>query len=309
MPSRPQITMKKMDMHVHSCFSVEKIPGVKGVTFSPRETPDEIYARAKARGMDFVTITDHDTIAGCLDLLSRRPQLTDFVVGEEVSTQLPSSGLTVHINVYGHNEEQHRELQRRRPDAFEVVRYCREQGLFCAWNHPFYRENLSTIEEREFMELVRLVDVLEVRNGGRMQVLNVLAEELAVREGKAMQGGSDTHTGNVGSVYTAVPCHDVASFFAGILAGRSRIVGHHSTPRTFMLHNYLVGRQRVIEEHLRRARGAAETLRVLMLGALSLALTPWIVRRHFKGQEEMARLALDRLGTLNHVETWVLDAA
>ena len=73
---------KKMDMHVHSCFSVEAIPGVKGVTFSPRETPEEIYERAKARGMDFVTITDHDTIDGCLDLLARRPDLArPFLAG------------------------------------------------------------------------------------------------------------------------------------------------------------------------------------------------------------------------------------
>ncbi len=301
--------LMKMDMHVHSCFSVEQIPGVKGVTFSPRETPDEIYARAKGRGMDYVTITDHDTIAGCLDLLSRRGDLSDFIIGEEVSTQLPHSRLTVHINVYGHNEEQHRELQRRRPDAFEVVRYCREQGLYCAWNHPFYRENLSTIEEPEFMELVKQVDVLEVRNGGRMQLLNVLAEELAVREGKGMQGGSDTHTGNVGSVYTAVPCHDLASFFAGIRAGNSRIVGHHSTPRTFLLHNYLVGRRQVLDQHWRLATGATQTMRVLWLGALSLALSPWIVRNHFRGQVEMARLALNRLGILHHVEEWVLDVA
>lgn len=303
------MAFKKMDMHVHSCFSVEPIPAVKGVTFSPRETPEEIYDRAKARGMDFVTITDHDTIAGCLDLLSRRPDLDDFVVGEEVSTQLPVSGLTVHINVYGHNEAQHAELQRRHRNAFEVVTYCRQEGLFCAWNHPFYRENLSVIEEREFMELVRLVDVLEVRNGGRMQVLNVLSEELAVREGKAMQGGSDTHTGNVGAVYTAVACDDLPSFFAGILAGHSRLVGNHSTPRTFLLHNYLVGRRRVLEEHWRLAQGMSQAARILMLGVLSLALTPWIVRKHFKGQMEMARLALDRLGTLNRVEEWVLDAA
>ncbi len=299
----------KMDMHVHSCYSIEPIPGVKGMTFSPQETPDELYARAKARGMDFVTITDHDTIDGCLDLLSRRGNLPDFVIGEEVSTQLPDSRLTVHINVYGHNLAQHQELQRLRPNAFDVVRYCRTQGLFCVWNHPFYRENLSTIEEREFMGLVQEVDVLEVRNGGRMQVLNVLAEELAVREGKAMQGGSDTHTGNVGSVYTAVPCRDLPSFFAGIRAGHARIVGHHSTPRTFMMHNYLVGRRRTIERHLRLANGAAQVLRVRWLGALSLALSPWIVRRHFRGQVEMARLALERLGIFERVESWVLDAA
>ena len=74
-------------MHVHSCFSTETIPGVEGVFFSPRETPEEIYRRAKAAGMDFVTITDHDTIDGCLDFVARNPGARDFVVGEEVSRQ------------------------------------------------------------------------------------------------------------------------------------------------------------------------------------------------------------------------------
>lgn len=300
---------KSMDMHVHSCFSSEEIPGVRGVTFSPRETPDEIYARAKERGMDFVTITDHDTIAGCLDFLANHPGVDDFVVGEEVSTQLPESELTVHINVYGHDAVQHAELQRRRGDAFEVARYCREQGLFFVWNHPFYRENLSTIEEQEFMRLVDEVDVLEVRNGGRMQTLNVLAEEVAVRKGKAMQGGSDTHTGNVGAVYTAVPCEDLAGFFAGILGRTSRIVGRHSTPRTFLLHNYLIGRRTVIEHHLRAAASVSERLRLRALGALSYALSPWIVRKHFRGQVEMARIAIENLALLGDVPDQVLEAA
>ena len=33
--------------------------------------PEEVYALAKRRGMDFVTITDHDTIAGALEIADR----------------------------------------------------------------------------------------------------------------------------------------------------------------------------------------------------------------------------------------------
>jgi len=303
------MSWKKMDMHVHSCFSVEPVPGVVGVSFQPKETPEELYHRAKARGMDFVTITDHDTIDGCLDFLERHPEVTDFVVGEEVSTQLPKSGLTVHINVYGHNQEQHRELQARRESAFDVVAYCRSQKLFFAWNHPFYRENMSTIQEEEFMALLAQVPVLEVRNGGRMQLLNVLAEELAVRHAKGMQGGSDTHTGHIGSVYTAAPCNTLAGFFAAIRTGRSRVVGSHSTPRTFLLHNYLVGRRHVIREHLRKASSFSERTRLRLLAALSLVLSPWIVRRHFRGQLEMAHIALASLGVFRSVFPPVLEAA
>jgi predicted metal-dependent phosphoesterase TrpH len=300
---------RTMDMHVHSCFSKEEVPGVRDVTFSPRETPEELYALAKQRGMDFVTITDHDTVDGCLDFLARHPGAADFVVGEEVSTQLPSSGLTVHVNVYGLDREQHDELQRRRADAFAVAAYCRAQRLFHVWNHPFYRENLSSIEESEFMRLVALVPVLEVRNGGRMQVLNVLAEELAVREGKAVQGGSDTHTGNVGSVYTAVPCADLDGFFAGILARRSRVVGNHSTRRDFLRHNFSVGRVHVVASNLTRMPTLAGRTRVRAIGALAWLLTPWIVRRHFRGQTEMARIAMASLRLFGSLPPTLLDAA
>ena len=297
-----------MDMHVHSCFSVETIPGLPGFIFSPRETPDELYERAKARGMDFVTLTDHDTIDGCLDFLARHPEVVDFVVGEEVSTQLPVSGLTVHINVYGIDPDDHRELQARRSDAFDVARYCLDRKIFFVWNHPFYRENLSGIEREEFMRLVELVPVLETRNGGRMQMLNVMAEELAVRESKGMQGGSDTHTGNIGSVYTAVPCEDPRGFFEGILARESRVVGQHSTRRNFLRQNLLAGHRHTVDLNCRRSRGAIGRARVRTLGFLALALSPIVVRRHFREQMRMGRLALESLPRLAHVPQSLLDA-
>jgi len=42
--------------------------------------PREAYLRAKARGMDLVTFTDHDTIDGCRELLSAEGDLPDFLI-------------------------------------------------------------------------------------------------------------------------------------------------------------------------------------------------------------------------------------
>ena len=65
----------RADLHVHSWHS--------GFTRSMRvfrsrdcySAPDEIYRAAKARGMDVVTITDHDSLDGCLEFLARHPDV------------------------------------------------------------------------------------------------------------------------------------------------------------------------------------------------------------------------------------------
>ena len=59
--------------------------------------PDAVYAAAKARGMDLVAITDHDTIDGALELLDHQPGAEDIIVGEEVSCRFPDVDLQVHI--------------------------------------------------------------------------------------------------------------------------------------------------------------------------------------------------------------------
>ena len=42
--------------------------------------------------MDLVAITDHDSIDGGLELLSRAPDGRDVILGEEVSCWLPVDG-------------------------------------------------------------------------------------------------------------------------------------------------------------------------------------------------------------------------
>ena len=56
----------RADLHCHSTASQVSKLGVQRRAGLPEcgTPPEEVYALAKRRGMDFVTITDHDTIDG-----------------------------------------------------------------------------------------------------------------------------------------------------------------------------------------------------------------------------------------------------
>ena len=56
---------KKADLHCHSVYSTFKYFRIAN-TRDSYNRPEEVYRLAKERGMDFVTITDHDSIDGCL---------------------------------------------------------------------------------------------------------------------------------------------------------------------------------------------------------------------------------------------------
>src|SRR4029077_13181177 len=89
-------------------------------------------AALKQKGMDLVTLTDHDSIEGA-EILRRHP---DFFVSEEVTVRMPS-GTSAHIGVYDLTERQHVEIQKRRTDLFSLLAYLSEARLFFAVNHVF----------------------------------------------------------------------------------------------------------------------------------------------------------------------------
>jgi predicted metal-dependent phosphoesterase TrpH len=99
--------------------------------------PHEVYAVAKRRGMDLVTITDHDSIEGALLLA----QLPDFIVGEEVTCVVPG-GRHVHLNVWGIDERQHGQIAARRHDAEALFALLAEQRIPAAVNHLHVKERL-----------------------------------------------------------------------------------------------------------------------------------------------------------------------
>ena len=73
----------RADMHVHSTASELSKLGIQRQLSLPEcaTGPDEVYELAKRRGMVFVTITDHDTIAGALEL----GHLPDTFLSEELT--------------------------------------------------------------------------------------------------------------------------------------------------------------------------------------------------------------------------------
>src|ERR1700759_598560 len=75
--------VSRADMHVHSTASELSKLGIQRSLHLPEcaTEPAEVYELAKRRGMDFVPITGHDTIAGVLTLAD----LPDVFVSEELT--------------------------------------------------------------------------------------------------------------------------------------------------------------------------------------------------------------------------------
>lgn len=226
----------RADLHAHSYHSKDNgnMPFLKSRDcYSP---PEAVYRMAKTRGMDFVTITDHDSIGGCLELLDRRPELTDVIMGEEVSCRMPEGDIEVHIAVYGIDEALHRELQPLRRNVFEVTALLRQRGVFFALNHllHFYR---GQVPLPAYLKLLAEVPALEARNGTMLPRHNQLIEDIAQERyagltrggrGWTMIGGSDAHTlRRVGTSWTEAEGETPAAFLANLAAGRARAGGVH----------------------------------------------------------------------------------
>lgn len=134
------VEVKKADMHVHTSFSKEIIPGGinnhskyafvsdfvvlllkiyrnlfrKGknpipifdrnfnLMYRNGFMPEEIYNLAKEKKMDFVVFTDHDTIDGWIYFIRKYPDKTSEVIcGEEVTTRFKEEPHEIHVGVYG----------------------------------------------------------------------------------------------------------------------------------------------------------------------------------------------------------------
>jgi len=228
--------MLRADLHVHSYHS-----GHAGHLRILRardcySDPVTVYLTAKARGMDIVTITDHDSIDGCLEVLSRRPDANDFIMSEEIECRFPDSDLKVHIGAYGIDERIHRDVQPLRGSVFEVAAYLRSHDIFCSFNHPFFFFS-EQIPLETYVEAVRaLCPAIEVRNGTMLEAHNQLAASLAGATTARQRvplvgiGGSDAHTlGRIGTTYTEAPGANREEFLASLKAGVARVGGRHGS--------------------------------------------------------------------------------
>jgi glycosyltransferase involved in cell wall biosynthesis/predicted metal-dependent phosphoesterase TrpH len=178
--------------------------------------PQEVYALAKRRGMDFVTITDHDTIDGVLEIADR----PDVFVSEELTAQFRDQEQAVHILCFGITGEDHEWLQAHRWDLEQCADYLHRHEIACALAHPYYAV-AAPLSRRHRHRLAELFTVWEVRNGSRAPRLNhPAALYIATREGTGI-GGSDDHAGvDIGRTFTEAPAADTPEdFFRHLRAG------------------------------------------------------------------------------------------
>lgn len=220
----------RADLHVHSLHSGARHYRRAGMRDCYAH-PSEVYDAAKKAGMDLVTLTDVDTIDGCLRILDERGGPSDFMTGEEVEARVPDSPLRVHVSVWGITERQHAEIQRAKADVTGLAAYLRAEGIAACFNHFLGSLPVDLPAAALYWRVLSLFDALEVRNGGQGRSYNALVAALA--EGEAARrrpvafiGGSDAHTPRrVGATWTETRSSTREEFLQEIRRGRSAAGG------------------------------------------------------------------------------------
>ena len=209
----------RVDMHCHSTASQVSKLGVQRALGLPEcaTPPEEVYELAKRRGMDFVTITDHDTIDGALQIADRQ----DVFVSEELTAWFRGEPQAVHVLCYGITPADHEWLQANSDDVELCAMYLYDQEIACALAHPYYAVG-APLTARHRRRLAELFDIWETRNGARARELNrPAAMYVATLDGTGI-GGSDDHAGiDIGRTWTEAPdASSPAEFLEHMRAGR-----------------------------------------------------------------------------------------
>jgi glycosyltransferase involved in cell wall biosynthesis/predicted metal-dependent phosphoesterase TrpH len=209
----------RVDLHVHSTASQISRLGVQRALGLPEcaTPPEEVYELAKRRGMDFVTITDHDTIDGVLAIADR----PDVFVSEELTAGFAGEPHQVHVLCYGITPDDHARLLELSGDVTLVAEYLHDREIACALAHPFYAVS-APLAARHRRRLAELFGVWEVRNGSRAPELNMPAAIYIDTHGGIGIGGTDDHAGvDIGRTWTeAPPASSPEAFLAHLRAGR-----------------------------------------------------------------------------------------
>ena len=254
--------MAKVDLHVHSCCS--KHPSEWFLQrIGARESyiePEDVYRSAKRAGMDFVTLTDHNTMEGVLRLKKRYPH--DVLTGVEVTAYFKDCGTKIHILVWGLSEEQFAVIDKLRTDITELRDYLVGQGLAHAVAHLTFSVNGQlTFEHVE--RLLLMFDRFETDNGSREKInsdilhqvlfsltparIQELEERYFVEPSnpdswrKGATGGSDDHSGLfIGTTFTEAEAATPEEFIRKIMAKQTHPRGRHSDYRSLAFAVYKV---------------------------------------------------------------------
>ncbi len=214
------LTTSRVDLHCHSTASVLSKLGVQTALGLPEcaTPPEDVLELATRRGMDFVTITDHDTIAGVAEIADD-PRV---FLSEELTVAFRGEPQHVHVLCYDITPDDHEWLQFHNSDVEACAEYLHDHEITAALAHPFYAV-AAPLTPRHRRRLAQLFGVWETRNGSRAKELNAPAAIYIETHGGTGIGGTDDHAGvDIGRTFTETPrCATPREFLAEVRAGRA----------------------------------------------------------------------------------------
>jgi glycosyltransferase involved in cell wall biosynthesis len=272
--------MSKCDLHVHSRYSARSEEWLfRRFDFPDSYSdPKELHRQLLERGMDYVTITDHDTIEGCLQIAD----LPRTFISEQVTTYFPQDPCKTHILVWGISETQHADIVIIRDNIFALQRYLQAAQIAHAVAHPLYSIN-GKLDASHLERLILLFKHFEGINGLRDALLSELAQnlfgsltpekidKLAKRHNlapihpepwkKIFIGGSDDHGGQfLASAFTETPPADSAQkFLEHVRGGNCSARGHGGTPLA-LSHGFYNTVACFIQDHFHEKLGPSAAL-------------------------------------------------
>jgi glycosyltransferase involved in cell wall biosynthesis len=227
----PALPVVRADLHCHSKASNEADEAMLNAIECPESFSDpvEVYNQAISRGMNFVALTDHDSLAG-VNSLARNKTINAadrILIGEELTCYFPEDGCKMHILVWGLTDQDHADLQAVNRDIYKCATIIRDRNLAHAVAHPVYRQN-DLLERWHLERLILMFKGFETLNGAHSvlhrQSLEPLLDELtpekivelSKKHGmpalwpephiKSRCGGSDDHgLFNIGRTWTEFP--------------------------------------------------------------------------------------------------------
>jgi len=262
--------MAKVDLHVHSKYSDHPSTWALKAYNSPESFTEieTVYQQAKSRGMDFVTLTDHDDIRGSLELVKNHP--FDCFVSCEITTHFPEDHCQAHILVFGINTEQYDRMLAIASNIYDLRDYIASQNIAYSVAHAAYDQD-GKLSFEHIEKLVLLFDVFETINGGSDTQTNLLVnrylqnldetqlQQLQAKHKlkpisadpwvKGFTGGSDDHCGIlIGSAYTQSSSDSIEEFLDSIRNKNSCANGRHGSFESYAtgvikhIHDYRLNR-------------------------------------------------------------------
>lgn len=286
--------MSRCDLHLHSKYSDRSEDWIfRRLDFPDSYSdPQELYTRAKTAGMDFVTITDHDSIDGGLTIADR----PDVFLSEQVTTYFPQDPCKIHLLVWGISEAQHREIAVARENIFDLQKYLQGEGIAHAVAHPLYSIN-GKLSTSHLERLVLLFQHFEGINGLRDALLSNLTRHILAQLTpekvqrfseshalapthpepwrKILTAGSDDHGGMfVGAVFTQTPpAASPNEFLEHLRAGRCSAHGEGGTP-LLLSHGFYNTLSRFIQGRFHQKLGPSAGLVEKMFSRFMEGLDP-----------------------------------